>query len=74
MPITFKVGHNTSKSTKNICCMKDETAVDHSMVTRWFKEVCLGCKKLGNQARSGRPKTMDPEAMLQATDRGKCDK
>ena len=30
----FELGHNTTKTTKNIPCAKDEGAVDHSTVTR----------------------------------------
>ena len=41
----FKLGHNAMKAAKNICA-KDEGAVDHSTVTRWFKKFCLGCKNL----------------------------
>ena len=33
---------------------------------RWFKEFCSGCKNLNNQARSGKFKTVDSEAVLQA--------
>ena len=38
----IELGHNVTKATKNICCMKDEGAVDHSTVNRWFKKFCLG--------------------------------
>ena len=37
-------------------------------VNGWFKKFCLGCKKLDNQARSGWSKTVDSEAVLQATE------
>ena len=43
----FKLSHNGTESTKNICC---EDTVDHKMVSRWFKEFHSGYK---NQARSG---------------------
>ena len=45
--------------TKNICCGKGEGAADHITVTRWFKNH-------NNQAMSGRPKTVNSIAMLQA--------
>ena len=62
----FKLGHNSIETTKNITCVKGEGAVDHSIVTRWFKKFHLSCKNLDDQARSDRPKTQEPEAMLQA--------
>ena len=33
----IKPGHNVAEATKNICCVKGEGVVDHSTVTRWFK-------------------------------------
>ena len=36
----FKLGHNTVKATENICCVKCKGRVDHSTVTRGFKELC----------------------------------
>ena len=42
----FELGYNFTKATKNICCAKSEEAVDHSVVTRWFKKFYLGCKNL----------------------------
>ena len=59
-------GHNDLETTKNICCVKDEGAVDHATVTRWLQSFCSGCKNLDNQAKSGRPKTVNPGAVLQA--------
>ena len=32
----FKLGHKAMEVTKNIYCVKGESAVDHSIVTRWF--------------------------------------
>ena len=49
--------------TKNICCVEGEGAIDHSTVTRWIKKFC---KNINNQARLGRPKTLDLKAVLQA--------
>ena len=37
-----------------------------STVTRWFLKVCLVCKNLNDQARSGRPKSVESEAVLQS--------
>ena len=62
----FKLGYNAAEATKNICYAKGEGAVDHSTVTRWFEKCCSGCKNLNKQASSGKPKTMNSEAILQA--------
>ena len=60
----FKLGHNTVKRTKNICCAKGKNAADDSLVTRWLKKFCSGCENLNSLASLGRPKTVDSEAML----------
>ena len=52
-------GHNAVEADKNICCVKSEGAVDHSIVTRWLKKCHSTCKTPNNQARSDRPKTMN---------------
>ena len=62
----FKLGRNATKATKSICCAKDEGVIDHSILTKWFKKFCSGYKNLNKQERSGRPKTMDFKAVLQA--------
>ena len=60
----FKLGHNATKATKRICCAKSEGAVDHRIVTRWFKKFYLVCKNFNNLARSGSPKSKDSLAVL----------
>ena len=60
----FKLGCNFIEVTKNISA-KVKVTVDHCLVTRWFKKFCLVCKNLDDQAKSGRPKTVDSEAVLQ---------
>ena len=55
---------------KNLCCVKGEGAVNHNTVTGWLKKFCSGYKNLNDQARSGRPKTVDSETTL----RGKSSK
>ena len=40
----FKLGHNTTEATKNIC-VNGEGEVYHSTVTRWFKK-WLGLQEL----------------------------
>ena len=53
----FEPDHNASEITKNICCVKGEGAVHHSIVS--------GNKNLDDPACSGRPKTVDSETVLQ---------
>ena len=59
----FVPGHNTTEATKNICFVKNESAVDHSRVARWFKKFCSGHKNFDNRATSGRSKSVDWKAM-----------
>ena len=60
----FKLSHNTAEVTKNICYAKDEGAVDHSTVTKWFKKFHSGCKSLINQASSSRIQSMNSMTVL----------
>ena len=62
----FKLSQNAVGANKDICCDKGESAVDCNRVTRWLKKFCLGCNKLDNQTKLGRPKFGDSEAVLQA--------
>ena len=65
----FELGHKAAEATKNICCVKSEGAIDHSIVTRGFKKFHSGCKNLENQAELGRPKTMDSKSVLEAIEK-----
>ena len=58
----FELVHITTETTKNICCVNGEGAVDHITVIKFH----LGCKNLNDRARSGKPKTVDSEAVFQA--------
>ena len=64
----FELMHNTVEASESICWLKSEGAVIHSWITRWWKKLCLGCKKLDDQARSGEHKLIDSKAKLQATE------
>ena len=44
----FEPDHNAMEETKNICCAKDESAVNHRTVTRWLKKFYAGSKNLEN--------------------------
>ena len=61
----FEQSHNAVEATKNVCCAKSESTVDHSKVIRWFKKFCSGCKNVDAQLKSGRSKIMDFKAVLQ---------
>ena len=54
------------KQPKTFTAMKDESTVEHSTISKWFKKFCSGYKNIDNQAYLGKPKTLDSEAMLQA--------
>ena len=47
------MGHNTAEATKDYYCMKGKDAVDHCIVTRWFKKFYLGCKNHDEKEKSG---------------------
>ena len=47
----LELSQNAAEDTKNICCAKDGVAVDHSTVTWWLKNFCMGCRKLDPQAK-----------------------
>ena len=53
----FKLDYNALEATKIIFCMKGESTVDHSTVTRSFKKFCSGYKNIDDQAMLGSSKT-----------------
>ena len=59
----FKLSHNPMETNKNICCAKDEGAVDNITVNRFLKKYSSSCMKVNNQGMSGRPKTVDSEKL-----------
>ena len=63
----FELDHNASKTTKNIWA-KDEDTFNHYTVTRGFMKFHLCCKKLDNQTRADRPKTVDSKSVFQAVE------
>ena len=62
----FELGYKDAEIAKNICCAKSESAVDHSTITKCLNRFRSGYKNLDGYVRSGRPKTVDSEAVLQA--------
>ena len=61
----LKLRHNFAEETKNICSAKNESTVDHSTVTKWFKIFRSGCKNFGYQKRSLKSKSGDSEAVFE---------
>ena len=59
-------GQNAAEATKNICCAKDEGAVDHWTATKVFKKFRSSRKNFDHQTKSARHKNVDSEAVLQA--------
>ena len=55
--------NNTVKVTNNIFWVKDEGAVNHCTINRWFKKFRSGCIKLDDQAWSGKTKNMNSKAV-----------
>ena len=64
----FERSHKADKTSKNICCTKGEHAFDHSTIIKHLKKIRSGHKNLDNKAKSGRSKTVDSEAVLQANE------
>ena len=56
------------KTTKNIFWVKDEDAINHNTVTRWFKKFHSGYKDLDDQTRLGKLKVMNFKAIVQAVE------
>ena len=63
----FNVSHNTTEATKISCCMKRD-----SIASRSFKKFLSGCKNLNDQTRSGRPKTVNSEAIAIEANLASC--
>ena len=57
----FELCHNVTKATKNICCGNSEGAV-----TRLIIKFLSDCKKLDDQWRSVKPKTVGSEVVFHA--------
>ena len=59
----FKLGNNSAQVAKKNFGEKDEVAIDHCKITRWFKKFRLWYENLDNQAMS-----LDSEIILLAID------
>ena len=54
------------KQPKKCSYIKCVGALDHSTATRSFEKFCLGWKHFNDQEKSGSPKTVESESILQA--------
>ena len=61
----FELGHNVTEAIKTLCCAKGESKVDNSTVVRWLEKFGKNGNNLNDQAKSGKPKTMDSKAVHQ---------
>ena len=61
----LELSHNDEEATNNFSRVKRKGTVEHNTVTRWFKKFCSGYKNFDDQERSGRPESVDSEAMFQ---------
>ena len=51
MDYVFELGHDAVDATKNICCAKGESGVNHSRVIRSLKKFLSACKNLEDQTK-----------------------
>ena len=58
MLYVFELGYKSAEATRNIFCGESEGTVDHSKVTRLFKNFLSGCKNHDNHVKPGRSKTV----------------
>ena len=62
----FRKGSTTTEAFNNICQTEGEKAVSYSTVKDWFKKFREGDEGLKDQPRSGRPISINSEALTQA--------
>jgi [histone H3]-lysine36 N-dimethyltransferase SETMAR len=55
----FKLGTNAAEASRKICTAFGEDAVTSRTAQRWFKKFALGDQSLEDNARSGRPSSLD---------------
>ena len=60
-------GHKITEATKNIF-VEDEGTVNHSTINGWLKKFLSSSKILNDQEKSGRPKSVNSNAVLQAVE------
>ncbi|CAG0888961.1 unnamed protein product [Darwinula stevensoni] len=62
----FLQGHSARAAADNICAAFEGKIVHYSTVSRWLKRFESGDTTFGNRPRSGRPSTVDDEALRNA--------
>lgn len=63
---------NARAAAKQICGMKGEGVLSKSTAIEWFKRLEGGDANLEKKSHSGRPSTMDKDALLQAVQQQPC--
>ncbi|CAG0890075.1 unnamed protein product [Darwinula stevensoni] len=64
----FLQGHSARAAADNICAAFEGNDVHYSTVSRWFERLESGDTTFGDRPRSGRPSTVDDEALRNALD------
>ena len=63
--LQFELVYKNAEEIENICCVWKVT-VQLITETRWFMKILVGLQELQQLGRSGKPKSVDSEAVLQA--------
>ncbi|CAF0817539.1 unnamed protein product [Didymodactylos carnosus] len=64
----LQLDHTAAEAIRNICAAKGEGAVKKSTASDWFRKFKNGDTNFEDQPRSGRPFSIDPEALRQAVE------
>ena len=64
----WKQGFNATAATKKVCKVEGDNVVSNRTAQNWFKRFNEGDIDLGDNARSGRPTTVDSEAIREAVE------
>lgn len=64
----FRKGSTTTQAHHNICQTEGEGAISYSTVKKWFKQFKEGNEGLKDEPRSGRPPSVDSDALQQAVE------
>src|SRR5690242_14350572 len=62
----FQLGHTAAEATTNIRKALGEEAISKRTCRCWFEKFCSGNISLTDEERSGRPETLDSEALLKS--------
>ena len=60
----FELGHNAKEAVTNINRAKGAGTVAYSTAKRWFSKFCSGNVETDDKKRSGRPREVDRDAVV----------